>query len=82
VTDAEKDAWINEVWNLYQERSGRERLMSSVEFSLARWWREQGYPLRVVCGAIERAPKVGRNLMYLENVVGSEVERWQRGQTV
>lgn len=75
MTDTEQAGFINEVWEAYLERHGHMRLISPIEFALARHWAVNAYPLRVVLRGIRETEKTGRSLLYFEQPVEAAMRR-------
>lgn len=78
ITDQERSLYVNAVWDEYQKFTGRERLVSNIEFCLIRHWLETGVPLRIVLRAFKDMGKTGRSLLYAELPVQRAMETWQK----
>ena len=76
MTEEEKARYIREVWEAYLERHpGSQRLMSPMEWAIARHWRETGVPLRVALRAIRETENPGRSMLYFEQPVEQAMRR-------
>ena len=78
MTGEERAAYVNAVWQEYISRHGHERLISPIEYALARHWAVNGVPLRVVLRAFKDAGKTGRSLLYMEEPVEAAMKHWEK----
>lgn len=75
MTDQEREAYVRQVWSAYLERHGHERMISNIEWCLARHWAVTGVPLRTALRAIAETDKPGRSLLYYEEPVEAAMRR-------
>lgn len=74
--DQERREYVEAIWDLFCQKTGRERLMGSLEFALARHWFIHEYPLHaVVLRGIKDTKKAVGTLMYYQKAVEQAMER-------
>jgi hypothetical protein len=81
MTEQEKAHYVREVWAEFERATKVERLMSSMEWALARHWRETGVPLFVVRRGITETRRPGRSLLYYEGPVEQAMTYWEKAMT-